>query len=298
MSPQSLSRKLHTLESRRRTALQDPASLRELVQRLKEGIYVTSKDGKILDANPAFLEMLGVASLQELQAVSAMDVLVDPAERARELELLDRNGSVRDFELKIRRPDGQLRTVIDTAYASVDPHTGEPVYRGVLVDITDRKRLEQQLLELSIRDPLTGCYNRRYLAGFEERMALNPWGCIAIDIDYFKEFNDRFGHQVGDDVLVRVSRFLMRHTRAEEGVVRMGGDEFVVLLANSDAAQTQKLVARLRSAGEREAGAPFSLGWAARYKNERLEATLHRADQHLIDVRAQTRPPELERRAR
>ena len=298
MNPQPLSRKLGTLDRRRSTGLDDPHSLCELVQRLKEGIYVTSKNGKILDANPAFLDMLGVSSLAELQSLSAMDVMVDPAQRAREVELLDRNGSVRDYELQIRRPDGQLRTVIDTAYASIDPHTGEPVYRGILVDISERKRLEQQLVELSIRDPLTGCYNRRYLADFERRLGESPWGCVAIDIDYFKEFNDRFGHQVGDDVLVRVSRFLMRHTRAEEGVVRMGGDEFVVLLANSDAEQTQKLTSRLRSAGEREAGAPFSLGWAARYKNERLEATLHRADQHLIDVRTQTRPPEEERRVR
>src|SRR5438105_11679179 len=222
MNPQPLSRKLGTLDRRRSTGLDDPHSLRELVQRLKEGIYVTSKNGKILDANPAFLEMLGVSSLAELQSLSAMDVMVDPAQRAREVELLDRNGSVRDYELQIRRPDGQLRTVIDTAYASIDSHTGEPVYRGILVDITERKQLEQQLLELSIRDPPSGCFTRRYLADFERRLGQSPWGCVAIDIDYFKEFNDRFGHQVGDDVLVRVSRFLMRHTRAEEGVVRMG----------------------------------------------------------------------------
>ncbi len=265
--------------------LQDPASLRELVQRLHEGIYVSRPNGEIVDANPAFLRMVGVESLKELRTLKATDLLVEPEMRKREIELIDRDGSVRDFELQIRRRDGQVRTVIDSSFAITDPATGATLYQGVLVDITDRKRLEQQLLEQSIRDPLTGCYNRRYLSDFEQTMKDRSWGCVVLDIDHFKDYNDRFGHKVGDEVLTRVARFLTRHTRAEEGVVRLGGDEFVVLLAH-DSNGTRHAAMRLHQQGARELPVSFSLGWAAREEKEPLEHTMNRADHNLLAVRA------------
>src|SRR5437016_3046501 len=185
---------------RRYRSLQDPDSLRELVQRLHEGIYVTNRAGEILDANPAFLRMFGVTSLDALRSLPAGDLLVDPEQRLKEIELLDRLGAVREFELQIRRPDGQVRTVLDTAMAVTDPESGGQYYQGILVDITERKRLEEQLLEQSIRDPLTGSYNRRYLAEFEQAVNARGggWGCIVLDIDHFKEYNDRYGHKFGD----------------------------------------------------------------------------------------------------
>jgi len=279
--------------------LEDPESLRQLVRRLKEGIYVTTERGRILDANPAFLEILGVASLADLRQYSAADLLVDPEERERQVRLLREYGSLRDYELKIRRPDGQVRTVIDAAYAVKAPN-GETLYYGILVDITERKRLEEQLVEQSIRDPLTGCFNRRYLGEFESHMLRQhrDWGCIVLDVDRFKEYNDRFGHQIGDQVLRRVSRFLMRQTRADEGVVRFGGDEFVVLLAGADAASTERPADRLKQLGAREVPVSFSLGWAAREGGESLERTIHRADKALLAVRSQERSRTEERRSR
>lgn len=279
------------------TSLQDPHGLRELVRNLHEGIYVTNREGQILDGNPAFLEILGVSSIAEARSLRAADVLVDPTERERELALLDRNGSLRDFELRIRRRDGTIRTVIDSAFATRDS-SGAPLYRGILVDITERKRLEEKLVEQSIRDPLTGCFNRRYLRDFEKHCEERQvgWGCIMLDIDYFKEYNDQFGHSVGDEVLIRVSRFLMRSTRAEEGVVRFGGDEFCVLLAGSDAANTGRAADRIKQSGARELPVAFSLGWAVREKNERLEHTLNHADQNLLEVRSLDRSREDRRR--
>ena len=86
-------------------SLSDPESLREFVSKLREGIYIFSRDGRILDANPAFLEMLGIASLAEL-GPNASDILVDAQVRAHEMSLLDRDGSVREYELTLTRPDG------------------------------------------------------------------------------------------------------------------------------------------------------------------------------------------------
>ena len=281
-------------------SLDDLDSLRTLVRNLKEGIYITNSHGEVLDASPAFLEMMGVPTLEELRTYNVRDFLVDTEARAQELELLAREGSVREFELRMRRPDGQVRTVLDTAYATHDPQTGEVLYHGILVDITLRKLLEAQLVEQSIRDPLTGCFNRRYLPDFEQRSlrSRHSWGCIILDIDQFKHYNDEHGHQAGDQVLVKISRFLMRQTRAEEGVVRMGGDEFLVLLALSDAKHVESAAARLKSAAAQEGLAPFSLGWAVRENGERLEKTIGRADSRLLASRSHRREAASDRHRR
>ena len=278
-------------KSKRFRSLSDPHTLSELALRLKEGIYITTLDGEIIDANPAFLEMFGVDSLDDLKGQRTSD-FVKPEVRAREMALLEREGSVRDIEFQLTRRDGEIRTVVDSAFLSVDPETGEKYCHGILVDITHRKELQTQLLELSIRDPLTGCYNRRYLNTVTRQCEAQPkgeWGCIYLDIDHFKQYNDKNGHAEGDAVLVKMARFLMRHVRAEEAVVRVGGDEFLVVLCDSGLDQTDHVAARLRAAAPTSAPGPFSMGWAARKNGESFEETMVRADRRLLAVRVDER---------
>lgn len=277
--------------SARFRSLSDPESLREFASKLREGIYIFSRDGRILDANPAFLEMLGVGSLAELGAF-ASDVLVDPKQRAEELLLLDRDGSVREFEITLTRPDGAQRNVLDTCYLIRDPETGEEFVHGIVIDITSRKHLEAQLRELSTHDPLTGALNRRYLMEIEESFTRHPerrCGCVFVDIDHFKIYNDLHGHQEGDEVLRRLVRFLMRYTRSEEAVVRIGGDEFVVILHGADAAETKLVADRFRAEALEHAPVPFSLGWAARETGESVQRMLDRADRGMMAVRVTKR---------
>lgn len=272
----------------RHRSLSDHESLLQFVHNLGEGLYITAEDGRILDANPAFLAMFGVTSVGDLARYRASDLLVDPERRALQREMLARDGLLRDFELELRRPDGQRRTVLDTSYAVTDSETGEVFYHGMLVDITPRKQLEAELVEMSTHDALTGALNRRYLDQLDAQFKADPggkWGCLFIDIDHFKQYNDEFGHQAGDRILVRMSRFLMRHVRAEEAVVRVGGDEFVVILVDADDAQAEAIAQRLRESGERSAPVPFSLGWAARRPNEPLTRMIDRADRGMLEVR-------------
>src|SRR5437867_3452654 len=187
-------------------SLADPDSLREFLKNLGEGIYITTPDGQILDANPAFLEIFGVDSLAVLRQMKAYDLFVDPRQRELELRLLDRDGRVKEFEFQLRRPDGEERWVLDTSYVVTDPDTGERFLHGVLVDITARKQLEAELIEMSTHDALTGSLNRRYLDQLDEEFKRDPaqrWGCLFVDIDHFKRYNDEHGHQAGDRVLVR-----------------------------------------------------------------------------------------------
>ena len=276
-------------------SLSDPESLREFARNLGEGIYITTPEGRILDANPAFLELFGVSALHDFAGMSAHDLFVDPTQRELELMLLERDGRVREFEFQIRRLDGEIRWVLDTSYVVTDEETGERFCHGMLVDITARKRLEGELIEMSTHDALTGCLNRRYLDLIEEEFRRDPasrWGCIFVDIDHFKRYNDDHGHQAGDRVLVRMARFLMRHVRAEESVVRVGGDEFVIVLTNADVNRTRRVSERLRNAALKSAPVPFSLGWAAREAGEPLLRLLDRADRGLLNVRVEQRVDE------
>lgn len=285
------------------SSLSDIETLRDFIARLREGVYVTTRDGRIVDANPAFLEMFGMRTLADLVGVSAAQLHVRPQRREEEMALLERDGAVREFELEVRGPDGGTRTVLDTAFQVTDATTGEVHYHGILVDITERKRLEERLREAAIRDPLTGCYNRRFLADVEASLASasGVWGAIVIDIDHFKEINDRYGHDIGDQMLVRTVRFLLREVRADDVLVRLGGDEFLIVLAGADARTAGQVARRLRRRGPTSAPTPFTLGWAARSAGERLEQTVQRADRSLIRARQRERgvpptPPQRRRR--
>ena len=295
--PRSASQKLQRSGDSLRS-LSNPETLANFARNLQEGIYITNEGGEILDANSAFLEIFDIPSLEEMRR-HRVDDFVDIDLRKREIALMEREGSLRNRELEIKRLDGTTRTLLDTWYQLKDPDSNETVYHGILVDITDRKNLETQLREQSIRDPLTGCFNRRQLQTFYERPASDDerWGCLYADIDHFKQYNDEYGHAAGDSVLVRMSRFLMRHVRAEEPVVRMGGDEFLIILSGADLEATERVVRRLQTAALDTAPVSFSLGWAARQGDEKLEDTANRADHVLIDVRIVMRPGKNTRRA-
>ncbi|HEV8631190.1 MAG TPA: diguanylate cyclase [Thermoanaerobaculia bacterium] len=272
--------------------LDETATLRLLVRHLPAGVYITTETGEILDANPGLLGLLGVVSLDEVRALGVEDLPVGGrATRERRQQRLERTGAIDEHELRLRRPDGQVRTVIDTCYPLRDPESGEMLYHGVLIDITERKLFEQQLREMSGRDALTGCFNRRYLAELEERLLAegSAWGAIVVDVDHFKSYNDEQGHQAGDTALVDVAHFLMHETRAQDAVVRLGGDEFLVLLVGEHADSTAAIAARLREPEHLPAPVPFSLGWAVRRPGESLERTIQRADKRLFEVRARER---------
>ena len=280
-------------QPQRLRSLSDPESLRSFVHNLREAIYITNARGEILDANPAFLALLGVRSIDELRSYGVNELIVDPSRRITQLEQLERDGFVRDFEMQIVRPDGTLLTVLDTVYRVHDPESDDMLCHGILVDITQRKRMEEELRQQSMRDPLTGCYNRRYLSEIDMELSPSdtPWGALFIDVDHFKQYNDQFGHQMGDNTLIRMSRFLMRQVRAEEPVIRIGGDEFVILLRGASESQTMMVAQRMQSAALRTAPVPFSLGWAWREPGEGVTSTIHRADQNLLAVRVIERTP-------
>jgi diguanylate cyclase (GGDEF)-like protein/PAS domain S-box-containing protein len=168
--------------------------------------------------------------------------------------------------------------------------TGRKEVIGHAQDLTDSLRHEQELQDQSLTDPLTKSRNRRYLDHLLHGNTLADWGCIMIDLDGFKGINDNLGHERGDRVLVDVAEFLKKHTRGENDVViRMGGDEFLVLLMNAAASHAGELAQRLLAAVPAELSCGISLGWSVREAGEALERTIAHADRMLYDLRRERR---------
>lgn len=110
----------------------------------------------------------------------------------------------------------------------------------------------RRLAELAVTDGLTGLYNHRYLQDhlvLEVERSLRtsiPLGMLMIDVDHFRQYNNRFGHQTGDEVLRRVARLIAEHRRVNDVVARYGGEEFALLLINADHRVARRLAERLR----------------------------------------------------
>ncbi len=106
-------------------------------------------------------------------------------------------------------------------------------------------RLRETLKDQSIRDPLTNAFNRRYLEALGEKEIAQamrfdrPLALIMLDVDHFKRFNDLHGHSAGDAALVAVANYLQQHTREGDWLFRYGGEEFVLLLRESQPAETR-----------------------------------------------------------
>lgn len=164
-----------------------------------------------------------------------------------------------------------------------------PYVIGYAQDVTDEVRREQELRDQSLSDALTGCRNRRYLEQLARNGSLHDWGCVVVDLDHFKHINDTYGHQRGDEVLVGVAQFLKSQARRDDAVVRTGGDEFLVLLANEAAAQAPALAQRVTDTAPLEAPCGLSIGLAVRQDGETLDQTLARADAQLYAERRRVR---------
>ena len=165
----------------------------------------------------------------------------------------------------------------------------EPYILGHAQDVTERFRQERKLRDWSIHDPLTGCFNRRYLAELMAARDPERWGCIVFDLDHFKHVNDTYGHQRGDEVLVAMAQFLRGHVRPQDAVIRLGGDEFLVLLREAEDGLTDGVVGRL-DADRAAAPIGFTMGSTTVEPGASLEAGLAEADRGLYKAR-EGRPP-------
>lgn len=255
---------------------------RSIFENVQDIYYRTDMNGTIVEASPTVKRYLGYER-EELIGRNAEDLYPNPADRELMRNRVLADGEVMGYEVQLERKDGGSIFFSVNARLLTDD-AGQPIgFEGLLRDITDRKDLEKRLEELSVRDPLTGCYNRRYLESLRSRLERPTahWGCLVLDLDNFKAVNDTYGHEEGDRVLQGVSHFIRRHGRAEDVVIRLGGDEFAIFVAAASSEELDTIAERLREVAPFESPAPFSLGVAFRGLGESIESVSARADRDM-----------------
>jgi len=231
---------------------------RRLFEAAQDGILILDAEtGAITDVNPFLIKMLGYSreefiekKLWEVGAFKDVEASKDA------FHALQRNEYIRYKDLPLRAKDGHL---IQVEFVSNVYWAGaEKVIQCNIRDITERKYAENALLksearlrEQSVRDHLTGLFNRRYMEETLERELLRasrrqlPLGIMMLDADDFKRFNDTWGHAAGDAVLRELGKLLLGHVRGEDIPCRYGGDEFIIVLPDASRDMTRERAERL-----------------------------------------------------
>lgn len=268
-----------------------PVSAAHVLRQVSDAVAVVDPDGRVLETNPASRALL---LRPEENARSPLGKpwrhIADPAL----VDVLDGGPS-----LTRTLAGGQVVQVRTT------PLVESGITLGTIIaarDITELDRLRHELAEQATRDFLTGLHNRRNLDGrladLVEHATMHgkPLSVVMIDVDEFKDVNDRHGHAVGDAVIVAVARQVLASARSSDELVRIGGDEFLVLLPGLTAPEAHERAEELRAraAGlHSEGGAPvtvtLSIGVAQLQPGMDVEALLKSADRALYRAKAEGR---------
>jgi diguanylate cyclase (GGDEF)-like protein/PAS domain S-box-containing protein len=222
-------------------ALQDAEQkYRSIFENAVLGIFQTNLEGDFVSVNPALARLGGYDSPEDFlnHVPGAAEIYVDLKRRDELRELLLAQKVVRDFEVEVKTKDGAKRTTSINVGAVADSEGKIFYLEGTVQDITERKAAEARVQFLAYHDALTGLPNRVL---FEDRLAKalanarrrqERVAVLWLDLDNFKTINDSLGHSVGDLLLKLVGERLHRHTRAQDTVAKVGGDEFVFALIN------------------------------------------------------------------
>ncbi|MFW6212035.1 MAG: EAL domain-containing protein [Spirochaetota bacterium] len=230
-----------------------------------EGICVTDADGTIRQVNPAFVEATGYAEEELLgQPIRLIRSNIHGEDFFAELwQSLQSSGSW-SGEIWNKKRNGDEFPQLCSIGAVRDSRSGRvESYVAVYHDISEIKNTEQHLQHLASHDTLTGLPNRSFLTDmlqFAVPQAARESRQIAVlflDLDDFKDVNDSFGHDAGDQLLQWVARKFRDELRGQDVIARFGGDEFVVVLRDVEDADGVALVARRLLAAARE---PYTVG--------------------------------------
>ncbi|MBG4787552.1 diguanylate cyclase [Pseudomonas aeruginosa] len=228
---------------------------RAILQSMRDGYFEMDVDGVILTVNPALCQLLG-QTRETLIGHPYYELLgEDDLARARQpFQRAMQSGAGKTFAIPLQRADGSLG-YFEAPVSLIHDLQGElRGYRGIVRDVSDQIAYQQQLLEMAYRDPLTGLGNRK---AFDEQLGQallragsggSELALLYLDLDRFKEVNDRFGHDIGDALLRTVAERVRSTLRQPDKAYRLGGDEFAVLLEDSQENNPQRLAERLLAA--------------------------------------------------
>jgi diguanylate cyclase (GGDEF)-like protein/PAS domain S-box-containing protein len=235
-----------SLERTARQVEEAGSRLQVLVEHVPAAVYIDLADpdvsdgGRLAYMSPQISGILGYRPNELVDDPELWPSRIHPEDRAAAIAAYEahwQTGEPLRAEYRMLARDGAEVWVRDEAYAMPDDtQSGRQMSQGLLIDTTDRKRLESKLIHDALHDPLTGLANRVLLRDHLERALARQGrspGTVAllfVDLDDFKRINDSFGHATGDQILGQVAERLVGAVRADDVVGRQSGDEFAVLL--------------------------------------------------------------------
>lgn len=262
--------------------------LTTIIQSTREGIVVTEKSGKIVLVNPAAQQLLQ-KPVDLVVREGFLNLFDDPDNMRKWLD--DGHSTIPETIVYKERT---LNVYASTILAP-DGHISGSA--ALIRDITEEKRLEEELRKLSTTDGLTGLYNRRHLDQTLEKELSRAQrykenlSVIMIDVDHFKRFNDLYGHEKGDRVLEAVAQAAQHCLRKTDIACRYGGEEFLLILPSTDQEGAAVVAERIREGIEamivEEVKVTVSLGVAAFPESAAPtpEALVGAADKALYDAK-------------
>jgi len=233
------------------------AQYRSVVDRVPGVVYVAEvgRNGAWHFVSPKIADLLGYTPEEWVADPSLWINSIHPGDRERmalaELDTAERGDPKGRWEYRLIARDGRVVWVIDDEAVIARDADGNPtMVQGILVDISDRKGLEDQLRHQALHDPLTGLPNRvlfvdRLSHALVRRNRTSGIAALFLDLDNFKDVNDSLGHAAGDELLRIVADRLAGVLRVEDTACRMGGDEFSILLEDADGERAEMVAQRI-----------------------------------------------------
>ena len=267
--------------------------MKSILERLPDVFYRTNMDGIITMISSACFDIIGYRP-EEMLGRALSSYYYTPVERQKAVQAItEAGGKVTQVESALKRKDGSIVWVSTNASIRYGPDGKPTCIEGVARDISERKRMEEQLVTISRTDALTGIYTRRHFLDKSEKAVKvmkrykHSASMIVADLDNFKKINDRYGHQAGDQALIAFAEVCRKEIRDSDILGRLGGEEFALLLPETPLSQARILAERIRKATaavdillkDRVIKITVSIGVAEIGTDERpLESALHRAD--------------------
>lgn len=227
-----------------------PIAKENLFESMRDGVLVTDRSDKLIDYNRAATEML--QGLDSSAIGRPLMQLFLPAGKEAVAYVKNSDPLIRDEQELAWNKDGET-CYYQVRSSPVLKQNGECAGRMImLIDVTERTLLQEKLQLLATVDSLTGIYNRMYFMELSQKLleeaalSLAPVSIILLDIDFFKNINDRYGHHYGDMALQHIVGVCSRHLREGDIFGRYGGEEFVLCLPGTALKQAAALAEAIR----------------------------------------------------
>ncbi|MEW4948312.1 diguanylate cyclase domain-containing protein [Pseudomonas asiatica] len=219
-----------------------------ILAQIQEGYFELDEAGHLQSMNPAFYSQIGHPA-ENLYGMALADLMENGEVLQRGLLQLHRDESP-TLSARMRRADGSVGHYQVRITPIVDGRKKLCGYRGILHDVSAHVEYQNQLYAMAHNDALTGLGNRKafhhYLKELLGRRS-QPLTLFFIDLDKFKQVNDTFGHEAGDELLACLARRLENSVRKPDRAFRLGGDEFTLLVLGDNVEDAERLAVRLLS---------------------------------------------------